>query len=87
MIQISNLVPLSIQSTWDKALKLCANPLGLTESVLQKSLEVCPPREYQGGKYLGRYLIPDKHVRYNPEEQPRDKSNVTDMNGKIQKLL
>lgn len=78
MITYPNLVPLSTQSIWDKALKLCANPLGLTESMLQKSLEVCPPREYQGGKYLGRYLIPDKHVRYNPEEQPRDKSNVTE---------
>lgn len=73
-----NSVALSIQAVWDKAAQTCANPLGITEDMLQKSLEICPPVQYKGGRFLGRYIIPDTYVRYNPEEQPRDKSNIVE---------
>ena len=42
---------------------------------MEESLENCPPIEYEGGTFLGR---PDTFVRYNPEDQPRDKSNDID---------
>ena len=63
---------------WKKIAKTCTNPFGLTDKTVQDSLEVCPPIEYEGGTFLGRYIIPDTFVRYNPEEQPRDKSNDAD---------
>lgn len=63
---------------WQKILKSCNNPLGLTEEMLQDSLESCPPTVYKGADFLGRYLIPRSFVRYNPEEQPRDKNNDAD---------
>lgn len=68
-------VPSSVISVWDKLLKTCNNPLGITEEMLEESLKVCPPVEYEGGTFMGRYLVPNICVRYNPEEQPRDKSN------------
>ena len=60
---------------WRNVAKTCSNPLGLTDKTVQDSLEACPPSVYEGGTWLGRYLIPDTFVRYNPEDQPRDKSN------------
>ena len=71
-------VPVSTEMAWAKIAKTCTNPFGLTDETVNESLEVCPPVEYKGGKFLGRYLIPDAFVRYNPEEQPRDKSNDAD---------
>jgi hypothetical protein len=71
-------VPVSTEMAWRKIAKTCTNPFGLTDETVNESLEVCPPVEYKGGKFLGRYLIPDAFVRYNPEEQPRDKSNDAD---------
>ena len=50
----------------------------LTDEHISESLNLCPPLEFKGGEFLGRYLIPDIFVRYNPEEQPRDKSNDKD---------
>jgi len=72
------LVPVSTEMAWAKIAKTCTNPFGLTDNIVEDSLEICKPVEYEGGKFLGRYLIPDTFVRYNPEEQPRDKSNDAD---------
>ena len=71
-------VSLSTEMSWLKVAKTCANPLGLTDETVQESLKLCPPETYRGGTFLGRYIIPDSFVRYNPEEQPRDKSNDAD---------
>ena len=78
MIVVEKKVPVSTEMSWAKIAKTCANPLGLTDKTVQDSLEVCPPIQYRGGRFLGRYIIPDTFVRYNPEEQPRDKSNDAD---------
>tara|TARA_X000001382_G_C3156313_1_gene174700 strand:+ start:162 stop:1328 length:1167 start_codon:yes stop_codon:yes gene_type:complete len=72
------MVPVSTEMSWAKIAKTCTNPFGLTDKTVQDSLKVCPPVEYEGGTFLGRYIIPDAFVRYNPEEQPRDKSNDAD---------
>ena len=72
------MVPVSTEMAWAKIAKTCTNPFGLTDKTVQDSLEVCPPIQYRGGRFLGRYIIPDTFVRYNPEEQPRDKSNDAD---------
>jgi hypothetical protein len=71
-------IPSETQLVWDRMAQTCNNPLGLTEEILQQSLEVCPSHEYQGSEYIGRYLIPRSFVRYDQEEQPRDKSNDAD---------
>lgn len=71
-------VPLSTQLTWGKISKNCRNPFKLTDNTVEESLKVCPPIKYEGGTFLGRYIIPDVFVRYNLEEQPRDKSNDAD---------
>lgn len=63
---------------WAKSLQTCSNPLGLTEQILQESLQTAPPIEYQGATHLGRYLVPRNFVRYDLEEQPRDKNNDAD---------
>ena len=60
---------------WAKLISTCNNPLGLTEEMLQESLKVCPPREYGGAKHIERCLVPRTVLRYNEEEQPRDKNN------------
>ena len=70
-----NTVSVETKSFWDKLLVTCSNPLGLTEEILQESLLKCPPREYQGSVHLDRCLVPRSILRYNPEEQPRDKNN------------
>lgn len=67
-----------ISLIWDKTARTVANPLGLTEEMLQESLEKCPAREYKGSTFLGRYLIPRQFVRYDLKEQPRDKNNEAD---------
>lgn len=74
----SKTVPVSTVLNWKKVASKCANPLGLDDTIVENSKEVCPPVEYEGGTYLGRYLIPDVFVRYNSEEQPRDKNNDKD---------
>ena len=66
-------IPAEIISAWDKAATKCANPLGLDEKVLQDSLEDCPPRDYEGGTFLGRFLIPRSFVVYDEQDQPRQK--------------
>lgn len=64
--------------TWQKVLLTCNNPLGLTEEMLEESKESAPPLEFEGATYLGRYIIPRQFVRYDEEEQPRDKNNESD---------
>lgn len=66
-------VPAQVELEWNKALQTCNNPLGLTEELVQESLEKCSPLEYEGATFLGRYLIPRNVVRYDLEMQPRHK--------------
>jgi len=75
--QISYL-PAQIELEWDKALLTCNNPLGLTQEIVKESLEKCPPFEYEGAEFIGRYLIPRKVVRYDGEMQPRHKGCDTE---------
>ena len=53
---------------WARVAQTSANPLGLDDEILEKSLQACPPIQFKGGTFLGRYIIPDPYVRYNPEE-------------------
>jgi len=73
-----NNVDASIVALWDRVAATCANPLGITEEMVMESLEKCPPKEFRGGTFRGRYIIPRQFVRYNIEDQPRDKSNDQD---------
>lgn len=73
-----NCVPLEVQLIWDKTAQTIANPLGLSNEILAESLVKCPPREYEGAQFLGRYLIPRVYVRYDLKDQPRDKNNDKD---------
>ena len=68
-------VPAATESFWDKLLATCANPLGLDQDLLEKSKEACPHKEYENATYRGRFLVPRSVLRYNEEEQPRDKNN------------
>lgn len=74
----STFVSAETQLVWDRVAQTCNNPLGLTEEIVQQSLEECPPVDYQGSTHIGRYLIPRSFVRYNLTDQPRDKGNETD---------
>ena len=73
-----NYIPLEVQLVWDKVAQTCSNPLGLTQETVEMSLGTSPPIEYDGATHLGRYLIPRQFIRYDVEEQPRDKSNDSD---------
>lgn len=73
-----NYIPLEVQLVWDKIAQTCSNPLGLTQETVDESLKTAPHVEYEGATYLGRYLIPRQFIRYDVEEQPRDKSNDAD---------
>ena len=71
-------IPLEVQLVWDKIAQTCSNPLGLTQETVEESLKTAPAIEYEGATYLGRYLIARQFIRYDVEEQPRDKSNDAD---------
>lgn len=75
---VKNYVSAQVELEWDKALQLCNNPLGLTNELVQESLEKCPPIEYEGATFLGRYLIPRSVVRYDGKMQPRHKGCDTE---------
>tara|TARA_B100000700_G_C14929138_1_gene801026 strand:+ start:114 stop:1292 length:1179 start_codon:yes stop_codon:yes gene_type:complete len=75
---VSNGVSMETLNVWAKVLTQCNNPLGLTEETRVDSLEVCPPKEYKGAEFIERVLVPRSFLRYNPEEQPRDKNNDQD---------
>ena len=78
-----NGVSLQTVAEWDRIRKGQLNPLNLDESVLEVSLELAPPKKFKGGRHLGRYLVPLGSIRFNPADQPRDKTNdvnhVTDL--------
>lgn len=75
---VQSYVSVETQMVWDKIAQTCANPLGLTQETIDDSLKTAPPIEYKGATHLGRYLIPRQFIRYDVEEQPRDKSNDAD---------
>lgn len=77
-MQLTSNISADILMTWQKVLLTCNNPLGLTEEMLQQSLETAPPLVFEGATYLGRYIVPRQFVRYDEEEQPRDKNNEVD---------
>ena len=64
-----------VTSLWEANLKLGPNFLKLTPEILEKSLEKCPPKEYQGAIFLGRYYVPWFMVNMDESYQTRDKTN------------
>ena len=75
---MNNSPSVDAESMWAKMLTKCSNPLGLTQDMVEASKEACPPIEYKNAKYLDRCLVPRSILRYNDEEQPRDKNNDQD---------
>tara|TARA_R100000329_G_C7596335_1_gene211481 strand:+ start:138 stop:1307 length:1170 start_codon:yes stop_codon:yes gene_type:complete len=73
-----NTVSLETEAFWAKTLMGCDNPLEIDNEKLEASKESCPHIEYDHARYLGRYLVPRSILRYNEEDQPRDKNNDTD---------
>lgn len=63
----------TIRNTWAIYNSSASNPLEITEPLIQKSLEECPPITVEGAKWLSREIIPLSMVRYNRETQTRDK--------------
>lgn len=78
-----NRVSLQTIAEWDRIRNGQLNPLKLDESVLEVSLKLALPKEFKGGRHLGRYLVPLGLIRFNQADQPRDKTNdvnhVTDL--------
>lgn len=68
-------ISVEVLAMWQKVLLTCNNPLGLTEEMLQESLETAPPKDYTDARFMGRYIIPRQFVRYDEAQQPRDKNN------------
>lgn len=60
---------------WDKGLSQCANPLGLTDEMIESMPQA---REFEDSTYLGRFKIPLAYVRYERDQQPRKKLNDVD---------
>ena len=83
-----NCVPLQTVAEWDRIRKGQLNPLNLDESVLEVSSKLAPPKKFKGGRYLGRYLVPLGSIKFNPSDQPRDKTNdvnhVTDLTNRFE---
>ena len=83
-----NGVPLQTVAEWYRIRNGQFNPLNLDETVLLDTLELVPPKEFEGGHWLGRYLVPLELIVFNPEDQPRDKSNdvnhVTDLTNRYE---
>jgi len=69
------MITAEVLSTWALMNQSASNPLNVTEELVQESLETCPPQEYKGAKFEGRYIIPSSFVRYASDEQTRDKQN------------
>ena len=68
-------VALQTVAEWDRIRKGQLNPLNLDEDVVELTLQLTPPKKFKGGCYLGRYLVPLGSIEFNPEDQPRDKTN------------
>ena len=83
-----NGVSLQAIAEWERIRNGQPNPLNLDESVLEVSLELAEPKKFKGGHYLGRHLVPLELIVFNPEDQPRDKSNdvnhVTDLTNRYE---
>lgn len=69
------MITTDVLSTWALMNKAGSNPLNVTDELVQESLKKCPPKKYKGAKFLGRHIIPRSFVRYEREEQTRDKQN------------
>ena len=61
------------KSYWAKELKKSQNFLELDDSSIAETLELCPPKQYDGFYFIERVFIPTTQVQHNPEEQSRDK--------------
>ena len=83
-----NCVPLQTVAEWDRIRNGQLNPLNLDQSVLEVSSKLAPPKKFKGGRYLGRYLVPLTSIRFDPADQPRDKTNdvnhVTDLTNRFE---
>ncbi len=75
---INSQVPLEISLMWQKILLTCHNPLGIDEDTLDESLKTAPYKEYPGARWIGRHIVPRQFVRYDEQDQPRDKNNDTE---------
>ena len=82
-MQKTKTVPVDTEGFWAKSSIKCANPLGMTQDMVEASKKTCPHIEYKNAEYIGRYLIPRNFLRYNDEEQPRDKNNDIDHVNKL----
>jgi len=82
-MQKTKTVPVDTEGFWAKSSIKCVNPLGMTQDMVEASKTTCPHIEYKNAEYIGRYLIPRNFLRYNDEEQPRDKNNDTDHVNKL----
>ena len=88
MRQNNRRVPLETIAEWDRIRNGLSNPLNLTEETVEKSLKLAPPKDFSGGTWLGRYLIPMSCMSFDESKQPRDKSNdpnhVTDLSNRFE---
>jgi hypothetical protein len=87
MLNTISHVSSDITSAWAKQAYNANNPLGVSESLVDKTLKLCPPIHENhdnpiweemmssGVIYMGRYIIPTAFVNYNNELQTRAKSN------------
>ena len=76
-MNMNHKVPLEVEMEWNRLNKNQPNPLNLDEDTISVSLKLAPPREFKGGRHLGRYLVPMSQINFADEDQPRDKSNDT----------
>jgi len=74
-MHMNHKVPLEVEMEWNRLNKNQPNPLNLDEDTISVSLELAPPKEFKGGRHLGRYLVPVGQINFADEDQPRDKSN------------
>lgn len=73
-------VPFEIETFWSSSVTKPKdkNPLNIGWKTLDESKKNCTYTVYDNATYLGRYLVPREYIRYNEEEQPRDKNNNPD---------
>jgi len=64
---------LEIQNEWDRTNLNQPNPLKLDDQVVQESLKLAPPLEFEGGTHLGRHLVPSTHQDFGEDDQSRNK--------------
>lgn len=60
-------------SEWAFRLKSANNPMNIDAALLEKNYKLSPPVEYEGGTYLGRYIVPLSYIVASGDVQPRDK--------------